>query len=324
MAKLLLPLFLLLCPDLYAVNLKIGVLAPEGTSWAQNIKKMVKEIKTKTDNKVNLKIFYGATAGDEPVVLRKIRIGQLQGGIFTGKTLGDINGDVRVIEIPFTFGHDRKKAWSIVEHLTPNLNKEFKKSGFENLGFYEIGHVYLVSKKKIQNINSLKGIKIWSWEGDPLVQELISIMKLVSIPLPLPDVLTSLSTEIIEAAYSPPLAIIALQWNTKVKYLLDYPITYSIGAFLLSNKAWSKIPSSYRQVVRSITTKYLNKITEANAQENIDALNVLKGQEIKFIQFPETDYQQFGTFRLKMINNLKGKIFSAEIYNNFQNKLNTL
>ena len=41
-------------------------------------------------------------------VLRKMRIGQLQGGVFTGKVLGDIFSDVRSIEVPFNFYNDEK------------------------------------------------------------------------------------------------------------------------------------------------------------------------------------------------------------------------
>ena len=40
-----------------AVTLKIGVLVPEGTTWAKNLKKMAKEIKKATNKKVKIKIY---------------------------------------------------------------------------------------------------------------------------------------------------------------------------------------------------------------------------------------------------------------------------
>ena len=124
--KLLLSLSLLILiqNSLWAAKIKIGVLAPEGTNWAMHMKKMGKEIKKKTEGKVDFKFYFGGSQGDENDVLRKVRINQLQGGVFTGKTLGDISGDVRVVEIPYTFGGDGKKAWSTVEKLTPYFNEE--------------------------------------------------------------------------------------------------------------------------------------------------------------------------------------------------------
>ena len=114
---------LILGTESHAITIKMGVLAPEGTAWAQNLKRMAKEIKKATENKVKLKIYYGGSQGDEPDVLRKIRVGQLHGGIFTGKTLGEISGDVRVIEVPFNFSGDGKRAWRTVVKMTDFLIK---------------------------------------------------------------------------------------------------------------------------------------------------------------------------------------------------------
>ena len=83
--------------NLYAQKIKLATLVPKGTNWAKTLKEMSDEIKEKTQKKVKLQIYYGGTQGDEPDVLRKTRVGQLHGGIFTGKTLGDIYADVRAI-----------------------------------------------------------------------------------------------------------------------------------------------------------------------------------------------------------------------------------
>ena len=122
---------------------------------------------------------------------------------------------------------------------------------WKNLGFFEIGNVYFVSQKKTDSLKSMMGVKIWSWEGDELVSTMIESMKFVSVPLPLPDVLSSLSTGIIEAAYAPPLGILSLQWNTKIKYLIDFPTAFSIGALLISKKSWDKI-SAKDQIIFKI------------------------------------------------------------------------
>ncbi|MBT3583446.1 MAG: TRAP transporter substrate-binding protein DctP [Halobacteriovoraceae bacterium] len=313
MKKLLLVLSLLFSSTIFGrVTIKVGVLAPEGTNWAKNLKKMAKEIKKATNNEVRVKIYFGGAQGDEPDVLRKIRVGQLQGGVFTGKTLGEIHGDVRVVEIPFTFAGNRKKAWSSVEKLTPFFNKQLEKSEFVNLGFFEIGMVYFVSQKETPNLASLNGIKIWSWEGDKIVSTMINSMKLVSVPLALPDVLGSLSTGIVQAAYAPPMGMIALQWNTKIKYLVDFPIAYSVGAFLVDIKRWNKIPKKYHAKIREISTRYIALVNKANVQDNIDAMAAMKEMGIKFLKFPKKDVATSKTLRKEIIKKLSGKLFSKD------------
>tara|TARA_R110002072_G_scaffold534_6_gene3911 strand:+ start:88425 stop:89402 length:978 start_codon:yes stop_codon:yes gene_type:complete len=294
------------------VKIKIGVLAPEGTNWAKHMKSLGKEVKKATNNEVRLKFYFGGAQGDEHDVLRKIRVGQLGGGVFTGKTLGDISGDVRVVEIPFTFGGDRGKAWNAVEKLTPHFNKSLEKAKFKNLGFFEIGMVYFVSQKKTPNLGSLQGLKIWSWEGDKIVSTMIDSLNLEAVPLPLPDVLSSLSTGIIEAAYAPPMGMVALQWNTKIKYLVDFPIAYSVGAFLVSDKQWKKISPANQKILNDLSKKYLAKVNDSNVADNVEALKQIKASGVEFIKFPAADEKKSIEMRKDIIKKLEGKLFTSD------------
>lgn len=312
MKTILLSVSLLASFNLFAAPIKVGVLAPEGTGWAKNIKKMTSEIKEATKGNVELKVYYGGSQGDEQDVLRKIRIGQLQGGIFTGKTLGEINGDVRVVEIPFTFNHDRTKALKTLESMAPYFNQKFEQNKFKNLATFEIGQVYFVTQKKVQDLNSIKSLKIWSWDGDPIVSNMFESMNLIGVPLALPDVLASLSTGVVEAAYAPPIGIIALQWNTKVKYMVDFPISYSIGAFVITSAAWSKISPADQKIVQDIAKKYETEINSGNAKDNEDALAAMKSQKIEFVKFSDSEIKVAQGYRASMIKKLTGKLFSAE------------
>ena len=301
-----------LCLNANAAVLKIAALAPDGTNWAKTLKEFAKEVKLATDNKVKVKIYYGGVAGDEPDVLRKIRVGQLHGGVFTGKTLGDVASDVRVMELPFNFLHEREKGMKALEGMAPYFNEKISKSGFVNLGFYEIGQVYVVSSKKVTSIPEMQGIKIWSWEGDKVVEAMISSLELVSVPLALPDVLSSLSTNIIDAAYAPPLGILALQWQSQIKYLVDFPTAYSIGALLVSEKAFKKIPAQYQNKVKEIAKKYVDQANKFAVSDNAQGLQTLKKQGVEFIKFSDKDIARAQEIRSKVIEKLKGKVISEK------------
>ncbi len=310
MKKILLACLLLTTTSLFASPIKIGVLVPEGTGWAKIIKKMTGEIKEATKGNVEIKIYYGGSQGDEQDVLRKIRIGQLHGGIFTGKTLGDINGDVRVMEIPFNFNQNREKALRTLQALTPFFNANFEKNKFKNLATFEIGQIYLVSQKKLPDLNSTKSVKIWSWEGDPLVNKMMEVMQLIGVPLALPDVLSSLTTGVIDAAYAPGIGIISLQWNTKIKYVIDFPISYSIGAFVITSDSWAKINPADQKIVSEISKKYEGEINTTNLKDNEDAFNSMRAQKIEFLKFSDADIKQAQSYRQEIIKKLQGKLFS--------------
>ena len=197
--------------------------------------------------------------------------------------------------------------------LAPSFNQNYEKNKFKSLGTFEIGQVYFVTQKKIKDLESIKSLKIWSWDGDPVVNAMFEAMNLVGVPLALPDVLSSLSTGIIDAAYAPGLGIIALQWNTKIKYVVDFPISYSVGAFLITQDAWSKIAPADQKIVSDISKKYEAEINITNTKDNEDALKIMKSQGIEFIKFSDADVKTAQGYRKKMVEKLKGKVFSDAI-----------
>ena len=117
----------------------------------------------------------------------------------------------------------------------------------------------------------------------------------------MPDVLSSLQTGIIEAAYAPPLGIVALQWNTKVKYLVNFPISYSTGAFLISKKGWEKIPAKHRDTVKSIASKYIAQVNSATQGDNQVAMDEMKKNGVEFIKFSDDDIKKADSTDLKLL-----------------------
>jgi TRAP-type C4-dicarboxylate transport system substrate-binding protein len=102
-------LFMVLVMEANAgTRIKIATLAPEGTSWMKVMNEMSKEVKEKTGGEVKLKFYAGGVMGDEGDVIRKVKFGQLHGGGFTGRGLGEINSDERILELPNLFKNDKE------------------------------------------------------------------------------------------------------------------------------------------------------------------------------------------------------------------------
>ncbi|MCY4524197.1 MAG: TRAP transporter substrate-binding protein DctP, partial [Halobacteriovoraceae bacterium] len=207
---------------------------------------------------------------------------------------------------------DGKKAWSTVQKMSGYFSEKLKEKEFVNLGLFELGFVYVVSRKKIANLDELGKVKLWAWEGDNLAASMIQAMKLISVPLALPDVLSSLSTGIIDAAYAPPMGIVALQWNSKIRYLVDFPIAYSIGAFLVHEKYWNRIPENLRKIVVKIADPYIAKVNAANMRDNKESLQAIREMGVNIINFSDKDKTRAKSYRKKVIAKLTGDLFSKE------------
>ena len=202
---------------------------------------------------------------------------------------------------------------SAVKNNSEHFNSKLREMGFVNLGFYGIGNVYVVSTKEVKSLDEMKGIKIWAWEGDKIIEAMMESLGLVSVPLALPDVLSSLSTGMIDAAYAPPLAVLALQWQNKIKYLIDFPTAYTIGALLIHEKRWKKISKEHRALVRKIATKHINSANELAILDNQKSLEKLKSLGVKFISFDKKDTDKAEEMRKSVINKLENKVLPKSI-----------
>lgn len=303
-----------------ATEIKVAILAPEGSTWAKVMHEWNDELKQRTEGRLSLKLYPGGVLGDELDVIRKIRIGQCHAGGFTGVGLGAINAEVRVLELPFLF-ENYTEVDAVSKKIAKRLESGFEKKGFILLGWTETGFVNIFSKKPIASSKDMKGMKMWAWEGDPLVEALYQQFGIVPTPLTLPDVLTSLQTGLIDAVYAPPLAAIALQWFTRTPYLTKENIGYSLGGFLIDKKFYLKLPAADRDILQDTATKFSRILVERTRQDNEASYTSLHGAGLKFISIPPKAMEEIRTTSKNVWEVLAGKLYSTELLREVQTTL---
>jgi TRAP-type C4-dicarboxylate transport system substrate-binding protein len=151
------------------------------------------------------------------------------------------------------------------------------------LGWADVGFVYMFSNQPITSPIDLQRAKIWTWSGDKLAALFFKAFEVSPIPLALPDVLTSLQMGVVNAVYSPPLACIALQWFTRVKYMTDVPITYGFGAMLVSNKIIKNISSEDAAALKQLADKYSESLIAKTRVENVEAIDLIRKEGVEVL-----------------------------------------
>jgi TRAP-type C4-dicarboxylate transport system substrate-binding protein len=258
-----------------AADIKFAIVAPEGSTWAKVVNDWNKELKERTNGAVSFKIYAGGVQGDERDVIRKMRVGQLDMAGLTGLGLGIINSEVRILELPFLF-RNYQEVDAVTRSIQPKLEDGFRRKGFELLGWAEAGFVNIFSNKPIAKLEDLEGVKMWMWEADPLVKSMCAVLDIVPIPLALTDVLTSLQTNLIDAAYAPPLGAIALQWFTRTKYFTTDKLSNSTGAFVITKRALNKLTPAQTKVLKETARKYSKILVDRTRKENEESYAALK------------------------------------------------
>jgi TRAP-type C4-dicarboxylate transport system substrate-binding protein len=279
-------LMLLPVSSAFAVVLKIATVSPEGATWMVKMRQAAKEIKKRTDNRVKFKFYSGGIMGSDESVLRKIRIGQLHGGAVTGGSLIGVYPDLTLYSLPYIF-RSLAEVDAVRDQMDKLLIDGLEDKGFVTFGLAEGGFAYLMSNKAVRSAQDLKSQKVWVISGDKLSQTIFETASVSPIPLPLSDVMTGLQTGLIDTIATSPIAAIALQWHTRVKYLTDTPLSYFFALLTVSKKAFNKIPPNDQKIVKSIMANAFEEINTQNRIDNDNARNALQKQGVKFIDMPK-------------------------------------
>jgi len=268
-----------------AATIKIATVAPDGTAWMREMRAAAEAIKKSTEGRVEIKYYPGGVMGDDATVLRKIKIGQLQGGAFTGGEATVITGDAQVYSLPFLF-RDQAEIDKVRAKLDPLLKEQFAKAGFELLGVSGGGFAYLMSTRDIKTRDDLKAAKVWVPQGDKAAELAFKVAGVTPIPLPLSDVYTSLQTGLIDTAANTTSGAIAFQWHTKLKHMVDLPLTYVVGEIVVDKKSFDALSVEDRKAVEDDFATGFARLETSNRADNASARDALKAQGIS-IEAPD-------------------------------------
>ncbi len=305
-----------------ATIIKVSLITPEGSTWTNELYKMAREVQIKTNGEVEFKIYAGGVSGDELDVLRKMRISRIHAAGFSGVGLGIIEPKIRILEAPLLFSNYREIDL-VREKLFDEFSVDFEKKGYILLGFAEAGFVYLFSKVKMSGPQGFNPVKMWVWKGDPVAKTSLEVFGIHAYPLHLGDVNTALETGMINSFYAPPLAAIAFQWHSKIKYMLDYPMVNSTGALLIKKDIFETLTKENQVVMRDVARKFCNELIRLARKENKEAMMILKEAGIVFETPSHAQVLSLKENAKKIYRIHMNELYSVDLFQKVQNILHT-
>jgi TRAP-type C4-dicarboxylate transport system substrate-binding protein len=192
-----------------AVVLKIATLSPDGSNWMRKMREGAVKVAQATDKRVRFKFYPGGVMGNNKAVLHKIRVGQLQGGAFSGGALAGDYSDVQIYSLPMMF-----KSLAEVDHVRQQMDgaivEGLKTNGFVTFGLADGGFAYVMSRHPVDRIDVLRNVKAWITAHDMMIMEAMKGFGIDPISLPIADVRTGLQTGLIDTVAISPVGAIVL------------------------------------------------------------------------------------------------------------------
>lgn len=255
--------------------IKFATVAPEGSTWMKHMRRLDQRIRRLSNGRVGFKIYPGGVAGDELDVIKKIRIGQIQGAALSGTGFGRILQSVRILDLPLLFREAQDLA-RVRKALTPYFREAFQKRGFVLLSWVVVGDVHVFAPRPLSGVKDFAGLRVWTWSGDPIAKETFLALGVNPIPLPVTEVHTALSTGMVNTVYGPVLGALALQWYRYTPFMMRPPLARSTGAILLSRSFAKSLPEDLCSLLLEEVPVAMEELADALAHQRVEALEVMK------------------------------------------------
>ncbi len=273
-----------------AQTFKVATLSPGGSYWVQSFKEGAKEIAERTDDRVKFKFYPGGVMGGDLTVLRKMKIGQLQGGAMATGSLYGQYPDAAALGIPFTFETQEEMEY-VMNGLMDDIKAGARENGFVITGVMGGGPAYILSKEEATSFDDIKSHKVWVPDNDPQTADTLKKLGINPVPLGVGDVLTGLQTGLIDTVAASPVVAIALQWHTRVNHMIKVPVLYLTGAVVLNQRDFAKLSDADQAVVLEVFGKVAKDIHARNIEDNEKAYMAMVDQGINVIEPQGADLQ---------------------------------
>lgn len=297
-----------------AGEIVLGTILPGGTPQHLLLKELDQAWRRDSAGTVKLIIHADGRLGGEAEMVKKIRIGQLNAGLFTVVGLSEIDRGVTGLQLlPHTF-----RSWAEVDYvrekMRPLLEERLRAKGFEVLCWADAGWVRFFSKTAAVTPADFRRAKTFVWSGD---EPQIALMKSIGfrpVPLETADLLLGLNTDLITAAPLPPLLALAGQLYGPAPHMLDLNWCPIVGAVIVRTDAWEKIPLPLRARLRATAEETGRKIRQRGRLEDDEAVRVMRQHGLHVHALPPAAAAEWTQVRDQVCARLRGSTVPADIF----------
>ncbi len=293
--------------------IKVGSLAPEGSPWDKALKRIALDWHKISAGRITMKVYGGGIAGDEPDLIRKMRINQLQAAALTGSGLGKIDPDFLVYQLPFLTRNDEELHY-LFEHLRPQLEAILEQKGFTFLAFAQSGWLRFFAKEKVITPEDFQSLRFFVMEGSPEVDQAWKEMGFRIVPLSANDAYAALQSGMIEVFSASPLTAASMQWFALAPHMTDINWTPLTGGLVITNRAWGRIPQDLRPKLKEVTQSAMDNLHDEVMAVERQAIEIMKQNGLIIHEVPPEALTEWEQLVDRGFRILIGDVISRDLY----------
>ncbi|HSN81993.1 MAG TPA: TRAP transporter substrate-binding protein DctP [Polyangiales bacterium] len=292
-------------------TLRIASLAPAGSSWMKVLNAWNTTLQEKTNGKLKMRFYPGGSQGDERDFVRKMRVGQLDGGVITMTGMSMLVPAMNVLVLP-GFLDTYEELDRVRERMADKFEGMFEQEGFKLVGWGDAGKTRLFSVQPIKSPSDIKSMRPWVWKDDPIFIEFYQVIGASAVRLGVPEVYPALQTRMVDVISSSALTAVALQWYTRVNYMTAHNSAIIAGGTMMRKDKFDELPPELQEVFQSTADRAHELLNKTIRKDDQKAYEVVVKKGIVPVEAGDAKSEWDATDK-KVRDNLTGRMFSKSL-----------
>lgn len=263
-------------------TIKLGTLAPQGSTWHELLKELSRRWEQESGGRVKLRVYAGGVQGSEGEMVRKMSVNQLQAASISNVGMHDVIPDPQALSVPFLFDDEAQMECAFAK-VRPRIEQALERRGLVAIQWSRIGAVHLFCDAPYKVPAEMKDAKVWVWEGDPKSEQAFRAAGLRPVVRSATDMITGLQTGALSCVPNVPLYVLTARLYDRAPYMNDQPWSWMLGATLVRKDAWEKIPPDLRQKLLASAVELGKRVDAEVKRLNTDAVTAMQKQGLKVV-----------------------------------------
>jgi TRAP-type C4-dicarboxylate transport system substrate-binding protein len=296
------------------VVIRLGTLMPSGTVQQTLLQEMGEQWRQLSGGSVKLVMYPDGRLGGEAEMVKKLRIKQINSGLFSVTGLSAIDPTVTGLQLLPLMFHSWEEVDYVREKIRPQLEERLRAKGFEVLFWADAGWVKFFSKDAATRPAEFQRMKMFVLVGDSAQISIMQATGYQPVPLETSDILLGLNTNMITTVAMPPFVALAGRINGPAPHMLEMNWVPMVGAVIVRSDVWEKISPAIRAKLLASAEETGRKLRERGRRDSEESVQAMQQHGLQVHQpsaEAEREWQELGAL---LRTKIRGPIVPPDIF----------
>jgi TRAP-type C4-dicarboxylate transport system substrate-binding protein len=294
-------------------RIRLGTLAPQGTSYHRILQEMGERWRVATNGRVQLTVYAG-TMGSEMELVRRMRLGQLQAAALSGVGMSEIDPAVSALqEMPMAFRTLEEYEY-VRARLEPVLAARLAERGFVALFWGDAGWVRIFTRRPAVRPDDFRNLKMFVTAGDNDQFDLMRSSGFTPVFLEWSDALTGLQTGMIDGVPTIPYFALSMQYHTVAGYMLEVPWMPLLAATIVSKRTWDGLSAETQAAMRTAAAEAGRQFQARGRAESDEAVAAMRRRGLTVVPLPPAAEAEWRTLSERLYPQIRGRMVPADMF----------